>query len=57
MVRTPAGSVPGTSFLGSEPIRDNSLFVPTPVLRGRGGAEGREQGLEAMPRGSVPALT
>ncbi|XP_010855118.1 PREDICTED: phytanoyl-CoA dioxygenase domain-containing protein 1 isoform X3 [Bison bison bison] len=34
MVRTPAGSVPGTSFLGSEPIRDNSLFVPTPVLRG-----------------------
>ncbi|KAB0379303.1 hypothetical protein FD755_007087 [Muntiacus reevesi] len=34
MVRAPAGSAPGTSFLGSEPIRDNSLFVPTPVLRG-----------------------
>ena len=36
MVRAPAGSVPGTSFLGSEPTRDNNLFVPTPVLRGRG---------------------
>ncbi|XP_060056366.1 phytanoyl-CoA dioxygenase domain-containing protein 1 isoform X11 [Erinaceus europaeus] len=34
MVRNPAGSVPGTSFLGSEPIRDNSLFVPAPVPRG-----------------------
>ncbi|XP_014445445.1 phytanoyl-CoA dioxygenase domain-containing protein 1 isoform X7 [Tupaia chinensis] len=34
MVRAPAGSVPGTSFLGSEPVRDNSLFVPTPVQRG-----------------------
>ncbi|XP_055255676.1 phytanoyl-CoA dioxygenase domain-containing protein 1 isoform X2 [Moschus berezovskii] len=34
MVRAPAGSAPGTSFLGSEPTRDNSLFVPTPVLRG-----------------------
>ena len=36
MVRAPAGLAPGTSFLGSEPTRDNSLFVPTPVLRGRG---------------------
>uniref|UniRef100_A0A2K6B3L2 Phytanoyl-CoA dioxygenase domain-containing protein 1 n=1 Tax=Macaca nemestrina TaxID=9545 RepID=A0A2K6B3L2_MACNE len=34
MVRAPVGSVPGTSFLGSEPARDNSLFVPTPVQRG-----------------------
>ncbi|XP_020730415.2 phytanoyl-CoA dioxygenase domain-containing protein 1 isoform X2 [Odocoileus virginianus] len=34
MVRAPAGSAPGTSFLGSEPTRDNSFFVPTPVLRG-----------------------
>ncbi|ELK07255.1 Phytanoyl-CoA dioxygenase domain-containing protein 1 [Pteropus alecto] len=34
MVRAPAGSAPGTSFLGSEPARDNSLFVPTPVQRG-----------------------
>ncbi|KAM8803053.1 phytanoyl-CoA dioxygenase domain-containing protein 1 isoform 2-T2 [Rhynchonycteris naso] len=34
MVRAPAGSAPGTSFLGSEPARDSSLFVPTPVRRG-----------------------
>ncbi|XP_064233364.1 phytanoyl-CoA dioxygenase domain-containing protein 1 [Aotus nancymaae] len=34
MVRAPAGSAPGTSFLGSEPAWDNSLFVPTPVRRG-----------------------
>ncbi|XP_022434230.1 phytanoyl-CoA dioxygenase domain-containing protein 1 isoform X1 [Delphinapterus leucas] len=34
MVRAPAGSAPGTSFLGTEPARDNSLFVPTPVRRG-----------------------
>ncbi|XP_045052723.1 phytanoyl-CoA dioxygenase domain-containing protein 1 isoform X3 [Desmodus rotundus] len=34
MVRAPAGSAPGTSFLGSEPAWDNSLFVPTPVQRG-----------------------
>ncbi|XP_032978723.1 phytanoyl-CoA dioxygenase domain-containing protein 1 isoform X4 [Rhinolophus ferrumequinum] len=34
MVRAPAGSAPGTCFLGSEPARDNSLFVPTPVQRG-----------------------
>uniref|UniRef100_A0A8W4FQQ0 Phytanoyl-CoA dioxygenase domain-containing protein 1 n=1 Tax=Sus scrofa TaxID=9823 RepID=A0A8W4FQQ0_PIG len=34
MVRAPAGSAPGTSFLGSEPARDNNLFVPTPVRRG-----------------------
>ncbi|XP_054357133.1 phytanoyl-CoA dioxygenase domain-containing protein 1 isoform X7 [Pongo pygmaeus] len=34
MVRAPVGSAPGTSFLGSEPARDNSLFVPTPVQRG-----------------------
>ncbi|EPY83306.1 phytanoyl-CoA dioxygenase domain-containing protein 1 isoform c [Camelus ferus] len=34
MVRAPAGSEPGTSFLGSEPARDNSLFVPTPARRG-----------------------
>lgn len=34
MVRNPAGSAPGTCFLGSEPARDNSLFVPTPVKRG-----------------------
>ncbi|XP_073909174.1 phytanoyl-CoA dioxygenase domain-containing protein 1 isoform X2 [Castor canadensis] len=34
MIRAPAGSVPCTSFLGSEPIRDNRLFVPTPVRRG-----------------------
>ncbi|XP_049751563.1 phytanoyl-CoA dioxygenase domain-containing protein 1 isoform X7 [Elephas maximus indicus] len=34
MVRAPAGSAPGTSFLGSEPARENSLFVPTPVRRG-----------------------
>ncbi|XP_058380223.1 phytanoyl-CoA dioxygenase domain-containing protein 1 isoform X1 [Diceros bicornis minor] len=34
MVRNPAGSTPGTCFQGSEPARDNSLFVPTPVRRG-----------------------
>ncbi|XP_066112092.1 phytanoyl-CoA dioxygenase domain-containing protein 1 isoform X1 [Saccopteryx bilineata] len=34
MVRAPAGSAPGTSFLGSEPAWDTSLFVPTPVWRG-----------------------
>ncbi|XP_008073008.1 phytanoyl-CoA dioxygenase domain-containing protein 1 isoform X2 [Carlito syrichta] len=34
MVRAPAGSVPGTRFLGSEPARDDRLFVPTPVRRG-----------------------
>ncbi|XP_023371993.1 phytanoyl-CoA dioxygenase domain-containing protein 1 isoform X1 [Otolemur garnettii] len=34
MVWAPAGSAPGTSFLGSEPERDNSLFVATPVRRG-----------------------
>lgn len=34
MVRALVGSAPGTSFLGSEPARDNSLFVPTPVQRG-----------------------
>ncbi|KAK2493294.1 hypothetical protein MC885_016846 [Smutsia gigantea] len=33
-IRDPAGSGPGTSFLGSEPVRDHSLFVPTPVQRG-----------------------
>ncbi|XP_036769568.2 phytanoyl-CoA dioxygenase domain-containing protein 1 isoform X4 [Manis pentadactyla] len=33
-IRDPAGSGPGTSFLGSEPVRDQSLFVPTPVQRG-----------------------
>ena len=51
MVRAPAGSAPGTSFLGTEPARDNSLFVPTPVRRGRGCAEGGEEGPEAMPGG------
>ncbi|XP_048200429.1 phytanoyl-CoA dioxygenase domain-containing protein 1 isoform X2 [Perognathus longimembris pacificus] len=34
MIRAPAGSAPGTSFLGSEPARDDSLFVPTPVRTG-----------------------
>ncbi|XP_042537212.1 phytanoyl-CoA dioxygenase domain-containing protein 1 isoform X1 [Dipodomys spectabilis] len=34
MIRAPAGSAPGTRFLGSEPARDDSLFVPTPVQRG-----------------------
>ncbi|XP_075415209.1 phytanoyl-CoA dioxygenase domain-containing protein 1 isoform X1 [Tenrec ecaudatus] len=34
MVRNPACSAPGTSFLGSEPAWENSLFVPTPVRRG-----------------------
>ncbi|XP_025769417.1 phytanoyl-CoA dioxygenase domain-containing protein 1 [Puma concolor] len=34
LIRAPAGSMPVTSFLGSEPARDNSLFVPTPVRRG-----------------------
>ncbi|XP_035115743.1 phytanoyl-CoA dioxygenase domain-containing protein 1 isoform X3 [Callithrix jacchus] len=34
MVRAPAGSAPGTSFLGSEPAWDSSLFVPTPVQKG-----------------------
>ncbi|XP_059514250.1 phytanoyl-CoA dioxygenase domain-containing protein 1 isoform X1 [Myotis daubentonii] len=34
MVRAPAGSVTGLNFLGSEPARDDSLFVPTPVQRG-----------------------
>ncbi|XP_016052169.1 PREDICTED: phytanoyl-CoA dioxygenase domain-containing protein 1 isoform X1 [Miniopterus natalensis] len=34
MVRAPAGSVPATSFLGSDPTWDNSLFVPTPVQQG-----------------------
>lgn len=43
-IRDPAGSGPGTSFLGSEPVRDQSLFVPTPVQRGRQEAEGREAG-------------
>lgn len=44
MVRNPAGSAPGTCFLGSEPARDNSLFVPTPVKRGRQDAESRKAG-------------
>ncbi|XP_040338533.1 phytanoyl-CoA dioxygenase domain-containing protein 1 isoform X1 [Herpailurus yagouaroundi] len=34
LIRAPAGSMPVTSFLGSEPAWDNSLFVPTPVRRG-----------------------
>ncbi|XP_077918007.1 phytanoyl-CoA dioxygenase domain-containing protein 1 isoform X1 [Halichoerus grypus] len=34
LVRTPAGSKADVSFLGSEPVRDASLFVPTPVRRG-----------------------
>ncbi|XP_012577086.1 PREDICTED: phytanoyl-CoA dioxygenase domain-containing protein 1 isoform X2 [Condylura cristata] len=34
MVRAPAGSVTGTSFLGVEPARDDHLFVPAPVQRG-----------------------
>ncbi|XP_037652999.1 phytanoyl-CoA dioxygenase domain-containing protein 1 isoform X2 [Choloepus didactylus] len=34
MVRAPAGLAPGTSFLGSEPAWENSLFVPIPVQRG-----------------------
>ncbi|XP_069870897.1 phytanoyl-CoA dioxygenase domain-containing protein 1 isoform X2 [Dipodomys merriami] len=34
MIRAPAGSAPGTRFLGSEPAQDDSLFVPTPVQRG-----------------------
>ncbi|KAM6169130.1 phytanoyl-CoA dioxygenase domain-containing protein 1 isoform 1-T1 [Rhynchocyon petersi] len=34
MVRAPASSAPGTIFLGSEPVREHSLFVPTPVHRG-----------------------
>ncbi|XP_058380230.1 phytanoyl-CoA dioxygenase domain-containing protein 1-like isoform X2 [Diceros bicornis minor] len=34
MVRTPAGSTPGTLIRGSNPAWDNSLFVPTPVRRG-----------------------
>uniref|UniRef100_A0A8C6QPI2 Phytanoyl-CoA dioxygenase domain-containing protein 1 n=1 Tax=Nannospalax galili TaxID=1026970 RepID=A0A8C6QPI2_NANGA len=34
MIRAPLGSGPGTSFLGSEPCWDNSLFVPMPVRRG-----------------------
>lgn len=42
MIRAPAGSVPCTSFLGSEPIRDNRLFVPTPVRRGRKDIQHRE---------------
>lgn len=42
MVRAPAGSALGTCFLGSEPAQDNSLFVPTPVQRGRREAEGPE---------------
>ncbi|XP_062938244.1 phytanoyl-CoA dioxygenase domain-containing protein 1 isoform X2 [Cynocephalus volans] len=33
-IRAPSGSMPGTRFLGSEPARDNNLFVPTPVRRG-----------------------
>lgn len=49
MVRAPTGSVPGTSFLGSEPARDNSLFVPTPVQRGRRYAEGRKAGPRPRP--------
>ncbi|XP_008577665.1 PREDICTED: phytanoyl-CoA dioxygenase domain-containing protein 1 [Galeopterus variegatus] len=34
LIRAPSGSMPGTRFLGSEPARDNNLFVPTPVRRG-----------------------
>ncbi|XP_039085583.1 phytanoyl-CoA dioxygenase domain-containing protein 1 isoform X1 [Hyaena hyaena] len=34
LIRDPGSSEPVTSFLGSEPARDNSLFVPTPVRRG-----------------------
>uniref|UniRef100_A0A673TSP1 Phytanoyl-CoA dioxygenase domain-containing protein 1 n=1 Tax=Suricata suricatta TaxID=37032 RepID=A0A673TSP1_SURSU len=34
LIRAPGGSVPVTSFLGSEPAWENSLFVPTPVRRG-----------------------
>ncbi|KAM4877604.1 phytanoyl-CoA dioxygenase domain-containing protein 1 isoform 1-T1 [Thomomys bottae] len=34
MIRAPAGSAPGTSFLGSDPAWDDSLFVPTPVHTG-----------------------
>ncbi|XP_032113408.1 phytanoyl-CoA dioxygenase domain-containing protein 1 isoform X2 [Sapajus apella] len=44
MVRAPAGSAPGTSFLGSEPAWDNSLFVPTPVRRGRQMQRAERQG-------------
>lgn len=48
MVRAPVGSVPGTSFLGSEPARDNSLFVPTPVQRGRQMQRAERQGAESI---------
>lgn len=51
LVRTYAGSKLDISFLGSEPVRDASLFVPTPVRRGRWDAEGREAGCKAMPVG------
>lgn len=48
MVRAPVGSAPGTSFLGSEPARDNSLFVPTPVQRGRQMQRAERQGAESI---------
>lgn len=47
LVRTYAGSKLDITFLGSEPVRDASLFVPTPVRRGRWDAEGREAGCKA----------
>uniref|UniRef100_A0A8C7BD30 Phytanoyl-CoA dioxygenase domain-containing protein 1 n=1 Tax=Neovison vison TaxID=452646 RepID=A0A8C7BD30_NEOVI len=34
LVRTSDGSKPDVTFLGSEPVRDASLFVPTPARRG-----------------------
>lgn len=49
LVRTSDGSKPDVSFLGSEPVRDASLFVPTPARRGRRDAEGREAGPKAVP--------
>ena len=41
LVRSSVGSKPDVSFLGSEPVRDASLFVPTPVQRGRWDADPR----------------
>ncbi|XP_038600459.1 phytanoyl-CoA dioxygenase domain-containing protein 1-like isoform X2 [Tachyglossus aculeatus] len=34
MVRSPPGSVPGTSFVGSRPVYDDNSFIATPVRRG-----------------------
>ncbi|XP_045627056.1 phytanoyl-CoA dioxygenase domain-containing protein 1 isoform X3 [Ursus americanus] len=49
LVRTYAGSKLDISFLGSEPVRDASLFVPTPVRRGSRTTQGRRRLCPSLP--------